>query len=61
MKFIAVDLDDTLYKEVDFVKSAFRAVAAEFSCAFDVYCLLWNSYRNGENPFDNLIAKEPDM
>ena len=50
MKVIVFDLDDTLYKEVDFVRSAFEYIVGQLgqSTAFDV---LWHAYQRGEDAF----------
>lgn len=55
---IAFDLDDTLYKEVDYLKSAFSEIASSINpsdspkCAFD---LLWSTWSDGGDPFAKLI------
>lgn len=56
-KFIAFDLDDTLYKEIDFVKSAYMHIAKQFpGLAFplDSYNVLLNAYLNNEDAFAKL-------
>ena len=56
-KIIVFDLDDTLYKEVDFVLSGYRAVDARvkadynFDCAFEI---MRQAFEAHENPFDAL-------
>ena len=56
-KIIAFDLDDTLYKEIDFVMSAYHAVSLQvrekygFENAFNV---MEQAFRNKQNPFDAL-------
>lgn len=59
MKVIVFDLDDTLYKEIDFLKSGYRKVAelVEERCgdnATDIYHQLFSWYCKGENPFVSL-------
>ncbi len=52
---IAFDLDDTLYKEVDYVKSGYRAVAEENAgiIAPEVsFGLMWEAFRTKANSFD---------
>jgi putative hydrolase of the HAD superfamily len=53
VQLIAFDLDDTLYPEVEFVKSGFSAVAREVHNRFDVqddfYGILWNLFLKGDN------------
>lgn len=61
MKVVVFDLDDTLYKEVDYVWSGYRAVAAKVAADYGVdggkaYRLMADAFRKGENPFDALEA-----
>lgn len=53
---VVFDLDDTLYKEFDFVESAYRAIAErlDISAAFEV---LRDAYARGLNPFETLIGR----
>ncbi len=56
---IAFDLDDTLYKEVDYVKSGYKAVAEENTGIIAPaisYRLMWEAFKAKENPFD-AVAK----
>lgn len=53
---ICFDLDDTLYKEIDFLKSGYQKVAEMVNKRFhinaqDIYCSLLSWYKRGENPF----------
>ena len=52
MNVVVFDLDDTLYKEVDYVKSAFCFIADKLNCpkAIDI---LWRSFQRGDNAFEN--------
>ena len=57
---IIFDLDDTLYKEVDYVKSGFNAVAGYISekenlNQKDLYGSLIEHFEQGGNTFENLI------
>lgn len=66
MKVVCFDLDDTLYKEIDYLKSAYReiaAYAAEYchGCsdspmilAAKAYDAMFAAYQNGENAFECL-------
>ena len=59
-KAIIFDLDDTLYKEVDYVKSGFNVVSEyisrEIGCSkTDIYGSLFNYFIAGNNVFDKLI------
>ena len=63
IKLVAFDLDDTLYPEISFVQSGFRAVAQEiekrFSCSNNFYNLLWGIFSDGERAktFDRALAE----
>ena len=62
-KIIAFDLDDTLYQEIDFVMSGYRAVSRfvekEYDYA-DAFAVLSEAYRKHLNPFDALaLALKP--
>lgn len=49
-KVIVFDLEDTLYKEVDFLKSGYHAVADYLNHAYgvrDLYEEMWNSFQKG--------------
>lgn len=55
-KVVVFDLDDTLYKEIDFLKSGYREVAGlvakQYGCdARAIYDQLLKWYYNGENAF----------
>lgn len=66
MKVVCFDLDDTLYKEIDYLKSAYREVAnyAAKHChgcsdspiilAAKAYDAMLVAYKNGENAFERL-------
>lgn len=61
MKVICFDLDDTLYKEIDFLKSAYKEIVtyalSQSSCkdSFEVvYEAMLSSYMNGFNAFEEL-------
>ena len=60
-KVVCFDLDDTLYKEVDFLKSAYRHIASLVSNANaledDVYQTLLNTYLQGGNAFAAVVQK----
>ncbi|MCX5895524.1 MAG: HAD family hydrolase [Proteobacteria bacterium] len=52
IQLVAFDLDDTLYPEIEFVKSGFNAVAMylrnRFELKVDVYSTLWDLFFKGE-------------
>lgn len=57
-KVFVFDLDDTLYKEVDYLKSAFREIASFLESNYglsDVYDRLLEYWQNGENAFEHII------
>lgn len=56
---IVFDLDDTLYKEMNYVKSAYRyiAKAIEEECGINYFTLLWQGFQNGESAFDLLVER----
>jgi len=60
-KVVCFDLDDTLYKEVDFLKSAYWHIAKLVSNANvqedKVYQTLLDTYMKGGNAFDTVIKK----
>ena len=59
MKIICFDLDDTLYKEIDYLKSGYWKIAEliarryRLSCN-DVYDKMYDWYRSGENAFSKV-------
>lgn len=58
---IAFDLDDTLYKEADFARSAYREVAAIVAAGFptgenEAFEAMSTALERGENPFSALEA-----
>lgn len=64
MKAVCFDLDDTLYKEIDFLKSGYRAVSEYVYnqsgvAAEIIYNSLIEWYKSGDNPFRMLVDKLP--
>lgn len=57
-KVVVFDLDDTLYKEIDFLKSAYQEIADFFKDKYDIYGL-WSEmlryYHEGKNVFQEVI------
>lgn len=54
-KVVVFDLDDTLYKEIDFLKSAYQEIADWLHKSYhknDVYPFMWQCYRQGKNVFE---------
>lgn len=66
MKVVCFDLDDTLYKEIDYLKSAYIEIAeyAALQCtgcsdsvailAIKAYNRMFDAYREGQNAFEEL-------
>ena len=60
---VIFDLDDTLYKEIDYLKSAYREIASRVYPALEVdfkevdavYHWMLTNYRQGKNVFDELL------
>jgi putative hydrolase of the HAD superfamily len=59
---VVFDLDDTLYLEVDFLKSAFRFIANELFIEDNliIYNEMYSVYLNNGNVFEHLIKKYPE-
>lgn len=56
-KVVVFDLDDTLYKEIDYLKSAYSEIALWIESAFnkkDVYPLMLEFYNQGKDVFDSV-------
>lgn len=58
---VVFDLDDTLYKEIDFVKSGFKHIASLVSNVNapeeEVYQLLLDTFLQGGNAFETVVQK----
>ena len=62
-KVVVFDLDDTLYKEIDYLKSAYREIAslvypvlkADYKDEDTVYHWMMENYQQGRNVFDELL------
>jgi putative hydrolase of the HAD superfamily len=57
--FFVFDLDDTLYQEIDFLKSAYSHISRKLSAntASDLYEQMLAQYHNQENVFEWLVSK----
>ena len=53
-KLVVFDLDDTLFKEIDYLKSAYGEISS-FIGHKDAFGLMLNSYHSGGNPFQTVI------
>ena len=67
MKVVVFDLDDTLFKEVGYVKSAFRYIEKQIGdvCGEGVYDVMWNAFSAKDDvlkalneTFGDVISKE---
>jgi putative hydrolase of the HAD superfamily len=56
------DLDDTLYKEIDFLKSAFEFIAKDLDpdLSQNLFDEMLNTYDTGGNAFQYLVGRFPD-
>lgn len=60
--YFVFDLDDTLYSEIDFLKSAFKYIASRIdsnSC-FQLYEEMFHLFKSGGNAFEYIIEKFPE-
>ena len=61
MKVVVFDLDDTLYKEVDYVYSGYRAVAAKVAADYGedgphAYRWMADAFGRGADPVDTMAS-----
>lgn len=52
---IIFDLDDTLYNEIDYIRSGYHAVAEEYPDKEGLAELLWEAYTKGQKAFDTVF------
>lgn len=59
MKVVVFDLDDTLYKEIDYLRSAYRYIARQLAGddveREEIYGTLYSSYSEGSDAFATLM------
>lgn len=63
MKVVCFDLDDTLYKEIDYLKEAYRLIAT-YICGDDwhkLYEQMIEWYKSGHNVFDMVCQFYPNI
>lgn len=55
--FFVFDLDDTLYPEIDFLKSGYKAIANYLypKIGVDIYQTIFDLYKNGNNAFQWIV------
>lgn len=56
--YVVLDLDDTLYPEIDFVRSGFRSVAASLAPVVgrDLFAPMWSRFESGLDTFGWVVA-----
>jgi len=61
--FFVFDLDDTIYKEIDFLKSAYRSISAMLMqyIGVDIYEEMWTDYAGKKNVFAAIIEKYKEV
>jgi len=61
--FFVFDLDDTLYNEIDFLISAYKAIAIGIEPVNHVqlYSEMFQTYKSGGNAFSYIIEKYPEQ
>jgi len=52
---IIFDLDDTLYNEIDYIRSGYHAVAEAYPDKDGLDVLLWEAYTKGQKAFDTVF------
>lgn len=64
MKVVVFDLDDTLYKEVDYLRSAYRYIACQLAASEvereAIYGTLYGAYSDGRDAFAALMERYND-
>ncbi|MCK5824473.1 MAG: HAD family hydrolase [Ichthyobacteriaceae bacterium] len=63
-KVFVFDLDDTLYKEIDYLKSAYKTIVKTVKIDFDTnlsFSKLYTKYSNQENVFEYIISVNKDI
>ena len=58
IKVIVFDLDDTLYNEIDYVKSGFRQIAKLLPGVDNAAEKLYKLFKQGKRPIDELLSEE---
>src|SRR5215218_915860 len=61
--FVVFDLDDTIYQEIDFLKSAYRHIAGLLQPAIkkELFEEMWVRFQNKENVFEWLITEHASV
>lgn len=58
IKAVIFDLDDTLYNEIDYIKSGFSKISKAFPQVKDMRDKLWRAYQSGKKPINQVLADE---
>jgi putative hydrolase of the HAD superfamily len=60
--FFVFDLDDTLYSEIDFLKSAYKSIAFEIEPKSHIHLFkdMFELYKSGGNTFEYLMERFPE-
>lgn len=62
-KVVVFDLDDTLIKEIEYLKSAYRLIAKELwdDKWYEHYTHMLKDFLSGENVFEGICKQKPDV
>lgn len=55
IKAVIFDLDDTLYQEIEYVKSGYKKIAERFPEIEDMYSKLWEAFLQGKKAIDTVL------
>jgi putative hydrolase of the HAD superfamily len=57
--FFVFDLDDTLFPEIEFLRSGFRVIATKLAplIGSDIYPYMWQQYSSGANVFQYILQQ----
>ncbi len=58
LKVILFDLDDTLFNEIDYVKSGFKQIASNYPNISDMYEKLFDAFSKGKKAIDYVLENE---
>ena len=57
-KVVIFDLDDTLYSEIDYVKSGYAEIAKKYTAISDMANKLWYAFKNGKHAINYVLEHE---
>ncbi|MBQ9520191.1 MAG: HAD family hydrolase [Acholeplasmatales bacterium] len=61
LEVVVFDLDDTLYNEVEYVKSGFKEIASNYPNVDNMYEKLFEAFKNGKKAIDYVLCNEGMM